>query len=300
MNAAFVRALFDKVGILPPVPTIAMADTTNGDVILVYYSSSYSTNVLSNYNITLTGAETLSEIALALNTAYETAHNALAEPSQMHIKSLRFQKAATSSLSNVNIMLNGATIGFSAKSVMKVQNRTDESATSNEADTVDTVPLDVSIYTGNGTGTENRNAYQSSVGYDWVCSAKTGIYNIAGGADKGFQEPPPKACLPQVKTVTKTRLLAGDIKTSTLTSTFKCKLSNLHQKMPKNVTATDFSKSSLGKFRFFSLEKTLEYENTKSSRKVISLVCESSRTITCYLNWSSRSYVAPENDLTQG
>jgi len=297
MNAAFARALIEKVGNLPPVPNIAVPDLTTGDLVIVYYTTSWNTNTLSNYSHSVTAGESLAVIATGLNSSYNTARNALTDASQMHIKSLRYEVATGSKLQNLSINLSGCTIGFSAKSVMKVQNRTDESATSNEADTVDAVPLAVKIYSGNGTGTENRNAYQSTVGYEWVCSAITGIYNIAGGADEGFQEPPPKACLPQVRSVSSSKLMAGDIKTSTLTSTFKCKLSDLMVKLPKIATGTSFHLSKLGKFRFYSLEKVLEYENTKASRKDITLKCESSRTITCYLNWSSRQYVAPENDV---
>jgi len=292
---ALMRAILDKIGILPSTPDFGMGQLIAGDEFIFRYAASHNSVAVTAFPIVCAGADTVAGLTTQLANVF---NGLVTNIDQIQWRSIDFQGTALSHLPNVRINLQGASLTFTSKSSLKFQNRTDADAANPEADTVDAIPISGYMYTGIGTGTPCRANNTAASNYNFVCSALSGIYQQAAGADKNFQEPPPKASLPNVKKAAKVIVQPGQIKYQSLYSTVKIKIDKLFGKLCTNVLSTDYVLSELGKFCVFSLEKVLEFENTKASRINMYVVAEHANKITCTLSYSNRSYLTPLNAVS--
>lgn len=289
---AVIRAILDKIGILPVLPDQVIGQLTSGDEFILRYALNHNSTAITAVPFYCAASNTVASLTTQLHGILEALTTT---PDQIQWRNIEFVGTIISKLPAVNINLQGSSLSITSKSSLKFQNRTDANTENPEADTVDAIPITGYMYLGNGTGTPCRANQLATSNYNFVCSALNGIYQQAAGSDKNFQEPPAKSSLPNVRKTAKVLLQPGQIKYQSLFTTVKIKTDKLFGKLTTNSTPADYVLSDLGKFCIFSLEKVLEFENTKTSRVNMYIVAEHAQKLTCTLSYSNRSYLTPLN-----
>jgi hypothetical protein len=168
--------------------------------------------------------------------------------------------ADTQWFTNLRLDLLRCRLQLYSKSSLKIQNKSKES--SNDADAVDRVPLYGKSYEGSGnywmykpdnlnTTPGNYLMFNTDENYQY-------IFNDfgAGSAGSSLREPPIKELFVRVKASGKAHLDPGMIKTSVLNARNSMSLNAL-LKVIQQYSSTN-NQISLGKFRFFIMEKMIQ------------------------------------------
>jgi len=173
--------------------------------------------------------------------------------------------AAGSVPAHDRIMINliGARFHWDVKSSLKLQNRSTNVLTDNEAVDVNNCPLYGKSYMGKGTGSRYVTPYGSSNTMDTPPTIATtyGLIqkgSFATSAD-GISEPPLGEMFTDAKRTGKVLINPGDIKTSVLTHRSSCTLDELWRQLliSYNPTSAAYKYRRLGVFRFMCLEKMI-------------------------------------------
>jgi len=146
-----------------------------------------------------------------------------------------------------------------AKSALKIQNRTINSAGADEQDDVDNVPLYGKSYEGKGNWLQfgnNSGRYVSTPANQLAANIMTAKYNT----DQQTLEPPVKSVVYNCSKTGKAHLDPGQIKTSVLTFSKKYTLNKLLRAITvyNQTTTPPIQHLSIGSYRVFMLEKMIQ------------------------------------------
>lgn len=242
-----------------------------GTKLTIYYRS-IPTGAISNFNFTFVAASTWLDIVSQL-----TAWLNLTSSDSTIWAELVFEERTISTDVNQYIKLchldlSRAKFHIYAKANLKLQNQT-KGATS-ESDVVDNVPLFGKSYQGTGNYFMYKNDKPVIAGEigDYEMFVTTGFncvftdsFNSVDNLTS-LREPPPKSMFVRVKTDGKAHLDPGSIKTSTMTDYLTVSMANL-LRIISGVNLSE-SQTNAGKFRFFLLEKMLQYTATTDANAI--------------------------------
>jgi len=200
----------------------------------------------TSYTYTIGALSTLSAVALAIRDHFNTLTT-----NEWTLEEIVFAPASLGSYSKVRLNLKNASVTFDIKSTLKMQNRSVDTLTDNEAQDVNNVPLNGKSYEGSGNGTQYTKSNDGSQGL-W-CDPVFGLIASSGGGSQ--REPPMGHLFKGVSRAGKVRFEPGALQTSTLTMYKTYKLSTLVKQLWVNTKSKSII--SLGLFRFYGLEKMI-------------------------------------------
>jgi len=196
-----------------------------------------------------------------------------------------------------------------SKSRFKIQNRTVNSATSDEADNVDNVPIDGKYYEVNSNGTMFRD-YSTQVATGTVTAALTTsiIYGTLrmdplppSTGTNMYKEVPLSSQIVGCKKTGKAHLDPGDIKTSVMTDTLEISLNQLIQKVyyGSDIAFDLFKQIWFGKTRIFCFEKMIDAVATTSDN-AFKVAYEHDLDIGAICNVKKENHTAPRIESLKG
>lgn len=189
-----------------------------------------------------------------------------------------FSPAGTGDLTAVRIPLENAKITFSARSELKVQNRSVPAEGDDTSDEVDRIPLKGFMYQFNGNGTNFKRTALAAIGeisFEPIGEKQDGVFtyaaNAAGGADT-LKEPPMPYNFVRCKKYNNVRCEPGEIKTSVVSYKTTMYLSTLLKMIVGTNEAAANSAiavlQSRGMFNLIAMEKLIETSNTASTQLI--------------------------------
>jgi len=167
--------------------------------------------------------------------------------------------------------LQNAHMEYHCKSALKIQNVTKSSETDDQTDDIEAVPLYGKSYEGSGSGAFFR---QQEDNVAFQPNTNTGLIQISFDPflNESLQEPPPQGHFKYVQRSGKVHMDSGQLKTSVLTYTKKLSFSSFYNKLLMGRPNT-YNWTTLGKFRFFGLEKMITHKGTTADT-VIAVIYE--------------------------
>lgn len=178
---------------------------------------------------------------------------------------VEFGTLGTARLIQSEIDLTGVTVTLDCHSQLKMQNRTVNSASNNEADDVDNVPLDGKFYdfSSNGTQYKDYNEPTAAGGAIVTTHPNYGILPTTLPVETGslmFKDVPLKSQFIGCKKNGNWKIQPASIKTSDIRSHMRMSLQKFISTALTKVTAgtsTGFQQFWLGKTRIFAFEKMI-------------------------------------------
>jgi len=255
MWRVIVKGLMDKAGhvIRSFNDNCVTAFVTPGDLFVVQYAVGDGATLQVDFTV-LVGS-------LWSNVVTAFAESATLRAEGVILKNIIYTPtvnagSTTQDSAPVRLDLEYSYIRMYCKSTMKLQNRTINSSGNNEADDVDNSPLYGRTYGGNGNGAIVSGRYGSSVQAQLLANRSTGY--ILGSANDNA-EPWHQMYFQFVTQQGKIHLDPGQIKTSVLVHRKNIHVNVLWKMCTDAVqSASAKSRSSLGKFRFFGIERMID------------------------------------------
>jgi len=153
------------------------------------------------------------------------------------------------------IHLKNAKVDIECVSEFKYQNRTVNFAGQTEADDVTNAPLEGKTYSGFGTGT---NFIKTLSPFSMYASNLNGTIEYIGDNQQGLKEPPDAKLFSQVKNSGKVHVAPGEIKISRLYFSKTMLVRDFCRKIWGTAGSTQFQHNTIGTYRMFGLEKTMQ------------------------------------------
>lgn len=253
-----IKLLFAKTGI--DIPSMTSAPTMHvGDLIRLYYRATNDSGaVLQNIAFAWSTTITFGQIAAYFATQTDTSWNEQTIPVAMTLETAT--GTGDPVLKDVDLNLTYINVEFAISSKLKVQNIT-VSATGDEADQVDRIPIKGTQYWGTGTGPES-NTGQSVAINSMQINKETGVFTFIADGINVLESPPPKRFFRHVRGSRQRTIGPGDIHLSKL---YQHQVISLRKFMEMCYTpANSLSTPRLpyGKFSFLGLEHTIKASQT--------------------------------------
>lgn len=251
---SLVKLLAERMGV-DIVDLAAFAPVVAGDIFRIEWQTIGGLSSGANY--TVPGAVTWAAIADAIRSLMVANLTDNTSPSLLLFLPINPAVGAVAAFSRVYLNLRTMKIRVMAKSTLKLQNRSKNTTAVGEdqADEVDNVPIYGKSYEGRGCGTQV--GFQGSA--DLFADKVRGfIYtNIGGSTTSPMREPPMPNIFTNVNKSGKMHLDPSEIKTSVLTHSVTMTLNKFIMAFIVND-----DQHSVGKFRFFAMEKMIETVST--------------------------------------
>jgi len=183
-------------------------------------------------------------------------------------------------MKEARLRLDEMSVTLKIKSSLKMQNRSTHTADAHNADTIDQVPLYGKSYEGTGSGARYLNEQGNIKSFQ--CDINNGV--IINSRPLDMKEPPKASEFKGVTRMGKMRIEPGNIKTSVLSQTVTHKIAVWTRKLVP-LLYNQFQKATLGRYRFFCMEKILDAEHTDA----LTIAFEHNLSITTYTKFSSRN-----------
>jgi len=193
---------------------------------------------------------------------------------------------------------------FHSKSALKVQNRT--RGASIESDAVDNVPIYGKSYEGYGNYFSYFQDKVSDQGENFApctdndaCSFGAGTSFKPADSLNTLREPPPGCMFHNVQKTGNAHLDPGMIKTSLLTSAKSCTLKQLQSYLNKDRISNGSQLVTIGKYRFFLLEKMVQAEaSTQENRLRVAVEIDIKQAAICTCaKFAATHYIVQSNPL---
>jgi len=269
---ALVKALFIKMGSPPENLSASPLLTQTGEKIRIFYRGDLDS--AETFFDTTTVAKTYEVIADDIIT------NMFSLSEQAEFTAIQYVVVpGTSHYSTHIYSLLNSQIKWWCDSEMKFQNRSVNETGDEDSLDVDNVPLVGKQYEGTGTGSTF-----SSPDAPPMFADQYGVINIEATTN-AQKEPPFGQLFKDCKASAKVRLAPGEIKTSKLTSAGNMGFNRMYRSF-QIATGKTKSKTNMGKFRFFALEKLL---GGTSSLEILTAV-EVSHSLGCSITLANPSY----------
>jgi len=160
------------------------------------------------------------------------------------------------------LMLSDCKVSITAKSALKMQNRSINTVDDDESSDVNNVPLIGKSYElkGNTFIPRDLSARNTVTGGFNPCSPVTGLTTFGAGATNSLAEPPEQGWFVRRPTMTKVSMQPGAIKTSVINETLNINFSSLLRYVNgvyRSNVGSDRIYAPIGKSRFFALERTI-------------------------------------------
>jgi hypothetical protein len=221
----------------------------------------FATGTTLNTTFNMTSATTWASLAGWFETSLTLANNQTGFYFTRLFVTQRDHAAANNFYQIFQLDLTKAKVQLYCKSSMKIQNRTSAAGftggtADNDADAVDNVPIYGKIYSGTGNYVQVQD--------DVYNAQNSGDVNVlAAGVVAGpLREPLPLSMVKRASQIAKAHLDPGEIKTSVLTYRKTFTLMYLVRECAASggESASPLTRGiiSIGKFRFFSLEKMIQ------------------------------------------
>lgn len=196
-------------------------------------------------------------------------------------------------IQNASIALEALMLHFDVKSTLKIQNRSINSTGNDEADEVDNVPLYGKSIGGNGTGVQAR--FPGSSAPAQIFGKLTNGLISKVNQDVNAKEPLSGYFWPKSTEQGKVHLDPGCLKTSVLTTRKNISF----RQILKNYSTLPFANTgqivSVGKYRFFQLEKMIDTGVTIN----LIIAYELNSSMSCYAttkyNWTTAPIYKKQN-----
>jgi len=163
-------------------------------------------------------------------------------------------------------------IHIQCKSTLKIQNQSLSEAGALEADDVTNVPLYGKSYEGNGNGAIYRNTRETGFSQPMPTGPEEFLINPVKPnltiLPAMYREPPLASQFSRVQKSGKAHLDPGQVKTSVLNYKKSFYFGNLSKIMYTGSVLTQQNRQPFGKFRFFCLEKMIQFNKTQGVRGI--------------------------------
>jgi len=196
---------------------------------------------------------------------------------------------ATSRNDITSMNLMGASLEFSLRSTLVVQNRSVTDG-DDDSDDVDNVPLIGRVVSGKGNGTKYIDKQGGAGAF---ISDNTGFINREIGMETtSLGEPPFAQAFLGAKRQSGIYIPSGAVKTTVLANNFKIGLQTFIRKVfiPNSGTPLEPQRTTIGQYKLWSVEKQLETSSTTPSDIVLAFQVQQS--IGCSVNVTRRTYTS--------
>lgn len=253
---ALLRMVMYRNGMKANSPSQTVVPMVTGTVIGIEFQYAAASN--DGFSITITAPITFTQILDAFISAWNTKYDSISAtliPNDIRFRNIYIRSPATANSANTcEIDLINAKVQVYCSSSLKIQNRSVNTADDDDADDVDQVPLNMTSYSGWGTGLDSRYDYLG-LGFcaNQDCIIATSDPALAGDA-------PLPALLQGVKRSGFGRLSPGQIKTDVVKHSIYVSL-DTYTRLMLGPRGNANLRLSLGKFSFLHYEKTIEANN---------------------------------------
>jgi len=308
---ALLKKMLVYIKMMPESLTEPLEGFAGTNTFRIFYRTGYDSaaTALSNFAYNVAAADTFQLVLDGLINAYVIARQGSASPN-IEWFFTRFDfvpDVGNLDLAYCRINLMDAKFCFYSSSTLKMQNRT-STGTDDDANDVDNQPLEGRIYDchGSGTFTRRQTALATKNILNMFVNRTSGVYNeVSNNVNNPveFREPPKPWHYSNVWKSGGVKISPGELRTSYLKSRYTMNLNTIMKLLLENtekvgLAALDFT--TLGKSRFFSLEKMLETLNDGTTpTQLISLAFEGNFNCGGYMI-TKREYVTTQEVYTGG
>lgn len=271
---ALVKKVIDKLGIQSINPAEPTFGITAGDIVaLGWRNESGPNNAPVSTGITCTDIESIQSMATRLSIEFNTA--GVAANDEIMLESISYEPQGLSDSTRVQINLQGADVRFYYSGELKMQNRTQDSATNTEADDLVAQHVVGKSYSGykNYAELSSRNA-NGNAGFCGNYNGSLLPTSANGGND--FREPLPSVSIKGCSSVG-VRMQPAELKISKISYKKGCGMLKFVREVAirydaGQATAAGNFKTYFGNYKFYMLEKEIEINSAPTTP--VTIGCE--------------------------